>query len=94
MGGEQAAQTMAIVREASAKRRGQELDEAQIEALKQKVRDHYAPTESGYFATARVLDDGIIDPRDSRGVLAMCLSIFAEAERREVHPNTFGVARF
>ncbi len=94
MGGEQAATTMAIVRQAAAKRRGEDMSEAQVEALKQQVRDHYAPTESGYFATARVLDDGLIDPRDTREVLGLALSVVAEAACRRTHPNTFGVARF
>jgi geranyl-CoA carboxylase beta subunit len=45
------------------------------------------------FATARLWDDGLIDPRDSRRVLALCLSICREAEARTLKPNTFGVAR-
>ena len=45
------------------------------------------------FATARLWDDGLIDPRDSRRVLAMCLCICREAEVRQLKPNSFGVAR-
>ena len=44
--------------------------------------------------TARVWDDGIIDPRDTREVLAYALSVCVEADARVVRPNTFGIARF
>jgi geranyl-CoA carboxylase beta subunit len=46
------------------------------------------------YSTARLWDDGIIDPRDSRSVLAFVLATCVEAERRVLRPNTFGVARF
>jgi geranyl-CoA carboxylase beta subunit len=45
------------------------------------------------YATARLWDDGLIDPRDSRKVLALCLSVCREAETRPLKPNTFGVGR-
>jgi geranyl-CoA carboxylase beta subunit len=45
------------------------------------------------FGTARMWDDGIIDPRDTRRILGLCLDIAAEGETRSLRPNTFGVAR-
>jgi geranyl-CoA carboxylase beta subunit len=45
------------------------------------------------YGTARLWDDGIIDPRDTRRVLALCLAIAREADARQLHPNSFGVAR-
>ena len=45
------------------------------------------------YGTARLWDDGIIDPRDTRRVLALCLAIASEADARVLRPNTFGVAR-
>ncbi|MEY3252676.1 MAG: hypothetical protein RL227_1649, partial [Pseudomonadota bacterium] len=45
------------------------------------------------FGTARLWDDGIIDPRDTRRVLALGLDLAAEAAARVLRPNTFGVAR-
>jgi geranyl-CoA carboxylase beta subunit len=45
------------------------------------------------YATARIWDDGLIDPRDTRRVLGLTLAIAKEAERRRLHANTFGVAR-
>jgi geranyl-CoA carboxylase beta subunit len=46
------------------------------------------------FGTARMWDDGIIDPRDTRRILGLCLDIAAEGASRQLHSNTFGVARF
>jgi geranyl-CoA carboxylase beta subunit len=40
-----------------------------------------------------MLDDGVIDPRDTRAVLGLCLSLCDEAARRTVRPMQFGVAR-
>jgi geranyl-CoA carboxylase beta subunit len=45
------------------------------------------------FGTARLWDDGIIDPRDTRRLLGLCLALAEEAQARQLHPNTFGVAR-
>ena len=62
------------------------------EALDPKVAKMEAES-TALFATARLWDDGLIDPRDSRKVLAMCLSICREATVRPLKANTFGVAR-
>lgn len=93
MGGEQAAKTMAIVVEASFKRKGMDLDPAQIEMMQEEIITLFNKQEGALYATARGLDDGIIDPRDTRRVLAYCLSICKESEVRVLCPNTFGVAR-
>ena len=45
------------------------------------------------YSSARLWDDGIIDPRDTRKILSLCLAIAAEAGARVLHPNTFGIAR-
>jgi geranyl-CoA carboxylase beta subunit len=45
------------------------------------------------FGTARLWDDGIIDPRDTRRLLGMGLAMAEEAQSRQLHANTFGVAR-
>jgi len=93
MGAEQAALTMANVMEATARRKGQEPDTAQIAALKQKIVDNFESQSSAFVTSARMLDDGIIDPRDTRNVLGMTLSICHEADRRTLRPVQFGVAR-
>jgi geranyl-CoA carboxylase beta subunit len=81
MGGAQAAMVMDIVT------RGK--DKAAGEALRQRL-DAEA---SALYGTARLWDDGIIDPRDTRRVLGLCLGIAAEGARRVLRPNSFGIAR-
>jgi len=61
--------------------------------MKGAVTRRIEAESTALFATARLWDDGLIDPRDSRSVLALCLSICREAEARVLKPNTFGVAR-
>jgi geranyl-CoA carboxylase beta subunit len=93
MGGEQAGKTMRIVREASTRAKGEEPDTAAMDAMEQQVIDTYKEEGKALYATARLWDDGLIDPRDSRKVLAFCLATCRESAKRELHPNTFGVAR-
>ena len=82
MGAEQAALTMANVMEAGARRKGQEPDAAQIDALKKKIVDNFESQSSAFVTSARMLDDGIIDPRDTRNVIGFTLSICREADAR------------
>ncbi len=93
MGAEQAADTMATVMEAGAKRKGQALDLAALDKLKQKIIATFERQTSAFYTSALMLDDGVIDPRDTRQVLAMTLSICDEAARRSLRPVQFGVAR-
>jgi geranyl-CoA carboxylase beta subunit len=93
MGGEQAAKVMTIVAEDGAKRAGREPDRKALDAMAKQVIDTYDAESTALFATARLWDDGIIDPRDTRRVAGLCLSICDEAERRKLRPISFGVAR-
>ena len=93
MGAEQAALTMAIVMEAGARRKGHEPDRAQIDGLKKKIVDNFERQSSALVTGALMLDDGIIDPRDTRNVLGYVLSICREADARSLRPIQFGVAR-
>ena len=93
MGGEQAAMTMRLVMEGSAKRRGQVVDTAVLDAQEKAIIEHFNKQADAFYTSGRGLDDGIIDPRDSRNVLALLLTLADEAARRRLHPITFGVAR-
>jgi geranyl-CoA carboxylase beta subunit len=93
MGPEQAAGVLAIVTEDKLKRDGKPVDPVKLSAMKAAVAGRIEKESTALFATARLWDDGLIDPRDSRRVLAMCLSICREAQMRPLKPNTFGVAR-
>ena len=93
MGAEQAATTMAIVMEGSMRRKGQEVDHAAIAAMRAKVIDTFERQTDAFTTSGRLLDDGVIDPRDTRKVLACVLAVCEEARRRELRPVQFGVAR-
>lgn len=92
MGGEQAAKTMVIVTEAAMKRKG-EVDQAKLDDLERRIIDRFDSQMSVFTTSAHVLDDGVIDPRDTRSVLSKVLSICREAEVREPHKMQFSVAR-
>jgi geranyl-CoA carboxylase beta subunit len=94
MGGEQAAKVMTIVAEESASARGLPFDAEKMKAQAAKIIAGYDKQSTALFATARLWDDGLIDPRDSRAVLAFCLATCREGEERKLRPNSFGVARF
>jgi geranyl-CoA carboxylase beta subunit len=93
MGGEQAARVLAIIAEERSERTGRPVVRAELQAMEQKIIDQFDRESTALFATARLWDDGLIDPRDSRKVLAFCLSICREAEIRPLNATTFGVAR-
>ena len=74
MGPKQMAGVMTIVGRAAAQRRGVEFDEA-ADAERAAIAEHWAEERSkGLYATSRVADDGMIDPRDTRDVIGICLS--------------------
>lgn len=93
MGGEQAAKVMEIVARGKAAREGAPVDEAALGRQGEGIRAGIEAQSGALFATARLWDDGIIDPRDTRRVLGLCLAIAAEGDRRVTRPNSFGVAR-
>jgi geranyl-CoA carboxylase beta subunit len=93
MGGEQAAKVMAIVTEEKLRREGRNVDRGKLDAMEQAITTRMAEESTALYATARLWDDGLIDPRDTRTVLALCVSICREAELRPLKPSTFGVGR-
>ncbi|WBQ09644.1 hypothetical protein L2D01_12205 [Hyphomonadaceae bacterium ML37] len=94
MGGAQAAKVMEIVTRTKNARDGQETDEAGLAQMSAMIEQGLNEQSQALFGSARLWDDGIIDPRDTRAILMECLNICAEAEARSLRPNTFGVARF
>ncbi len=93
MGAEQAATTMRIVAEQRAEKRGETLDEAFVEAFVQQLVDLYSAQEPAFVTSGRLLDDGVIDPRDTRKVLGFLLTTVAEAEAARPVATSFGVGR-
>ena len=93
MGGEQAAKVMAIVTEEKLKREGKPVDKAKLGAMEQAIIKRVDAESTALYATARLWDDGLIDPRDTRKALGFCLSICREAALRPLKPITFGAGR-
>lgn len=97
MGGAQAAMVMEMISRGKLERAGvpmNEQAEAGIQAMSDQLRRRLDAESDVLFGTARLWDDGIIDPRDTRSVLAQCLAMAHDARARVLRPNTFGVARF
>ncbi|QHE75192.1 acyl-CoA carboxylase subunit beta [Hydrogenophaga sp. PBL-H3] len=93
MGGEQAARTMQIVAEAGMARKGITPDPVQMQAQFDQIVNVFESQADAFYTSGLVLDDGVIDPRDTRAVLAFCLDTCTEAAAREPRPMQFGVAR-
>jgi len=74
MGGKQLAGVLEIIRRESAAKRGIEVDEQQLAMAKQMIEMKIDQESTPFFATARLWDDGIIDPRDTRSVVGIALS--------------------
>ena len=93
MGGEQAAKTMSMVAQGKAAATGQDIDKdtlAQQEAYLTKLFDDQS---SAFYTSGHLLDDGMIDPRDSRKTLGFLLETVWESRHRSVRENSFGIAR-
>ena len=93
MGGAQAGMVLRIVAGAKMAKAGA-VDEEKLAALETRTRDEMDAKTTALASTARMEDDGLIDPRDTRKVLGFVLDICREAGARRLRANTFGVARF
>ena len=93
MGPAQAAGTMEIVMRESAARKGVPVDEAKLTALTTAITSTFERQMHAFYTSGLLLDDGVIDPRDTRRVLALALALCDESARRVLRPMQFGVAR-
>jgi 3-methylcrotonyl-CoA carboxylase beta subunit len=90
MGGEQAASVLATVKRDQMARAGEQWPAAEEEAFKTPIRDQYERQGHPYYSSARLWDDGVIDPADTRRVLALSLAAVRQAP---LEPARFGVFR-
>ena len=90
MGGEQAASVLATVKRDGIEGRGGQWSADEEEAFKAPIRQQYEDQGHPYYATARLWDDGVIDPADTRRVLALGLSA---ARNAPIEDTRFGVFR-
>ena len=89
MGGEQAAGVLADVKRSGKERRGESWSEADEQAFKQPIVDQFARQSDPYYASARLWDDGVIDPADTRRVLGLSLSAALNAPPEETRFGLF-----
>jgi 3-methylcrotonyl-CoA carboxylase beta subunit len=89
MGGEQAASVLATVRRDGIEARGQAWSEAEEQAFKQPIRQQYEQQGHPYYASARLWDDGVIDPQDTRMVLGLGLRAALNAPLKDTEFGLF-----
>jgi 3-methylcrotonyl-CoA carboxylase beta subunit len=89
MGGEQAASVLATVRRDQLEAGGSEWSDAEEQAFRAPIREQYEAQGNPYYATARLWDDGVIDPLDTRTVLGLALSTAANAPLADVRYGVF-----
>lgn len=90
MGGEQAAQVLAQVRRDNLEAKGEHWPDEEAEAFMDPIREQYETQGSPYYAAARLWDDGIIDPADTRTVLGLGISASLNAP---IEKTEFGIFR-
>jgi 3-methylcrotonyl-CoA carboxylase beta subunit len=90
MGGEQAATVLAIVRRDQLEARDEQWAEEDEETFKSTIRQQFETQADPYYSTARLWDDGIIDPIDTRQVLGLALAVCANAP---LDPVSYGIFR-
>jgi len=90
MGGEQAAGVLTQIKKAALDKAGEKVGEKDLAELKAKMTDYYDGVSSAYHSTARLWDDGIIDPAETRHVLGLALAATLNAPIEE---TTYGIFR-
>ncbi|MGW0893809.1 carboxyl transferase domain-containing protein [Saccharopolyspora sp. NPDC002578] len=90
MGGEQAASVLATVRRDQFDARGEHWSDEAEDEFKNPIREQYEQQGHPYYSTARLWDDGVIDPKQTRSVLGLALSVAANAP---LDPVGYGVFR-
>jgi len=93
MGGEQAARTMSMVARGKAAAAGQQTDESALAKQEELLTRMFDSQENAFYTSGHLMDDGMIDPRDSRKTLGFLLETVWETRHRTVRPNSFGIAR-
>jgi len=91
MGGEQAASVLATIQRDNREAAGKAWSTAEEEAFKAPIRAQYETQGSAYYSTARIWDDGVIEPAQTRNVLGLSLSACYNAPVKQELP--FGVFR-
>jgi len=94
MGGPQAGKVLRIVTEEKQRKMGMEPDPKVLDMIEQTTAKKLEDGSTALYGTARLWDDGLIDPRDTRQLLIELLDLCKDAETRQLNHNQFGIARF
>jgi len=90
MGGQQAASVLSTIQRDNAKLRGEEWSDEQVATFEKPIKEKYETEGNAYYSSARLWDDGIIDPADTRKVLGLSISASLNKTPKD---TTFGVFR-
>ena len=90
MGGEQAADVLATIKQDQFKSKGKTITKSEIKKLRDPILEKYESEGNPYYSTARLWDDGIIDPMDTRMILALGISTSLNAPLED---TDFGIFR-
>ncbi|NQX88488.1 MAG: acyl-CoA carboxylase subunit beta [Halioglobus sp.] len=93
MGGAQAAGTMSMVARGKAAVAGSEVNERALEQQEAFITSMFDGQSSAFYTSGHLMDDGMIDPRDTRQTLGFLLETVWETRHRTLRPNSFGIAR-
>jgi len=89
MGGEQAADVLATVKIRQLEKQGKRLTKKEIEEIRKPIIDEYEAQSTPYYSTARIWDDGIIEPTETRTALALGISMSLNADIPETRYGIF-----
>ncbi len=89
MGGEQAAGVLVQVKVEQLHAAGKELSPAEADAIRQPVMEKYEREGNPYFSTARIWDDGIVDPMDTRQVVALGIAMASNTHVPDYRPGVY-----
>ena len=90
MGGEQAASVLATIKREGLQRAGKDLSETDEERLKAPIREQFERQGHPFYASARLWDDGVIDPLDTRRALGLALAV---SHAQKIVPTQYGIFR-
>src|SRR5699024_1508326 len=94
MCGEQAAQIMQLDADIAADKRNKPIDSERLQRDMDAIVENFEAQMSAVYTSSRLLDDGVIDPRETRDVLGMVLKVIQQGQNKEPSKIQFGVARF
>lgn len=93
MGAEQASQVMVTIKQEQLKRHGKSLSAEEAEAIAAPIRAQYESEGHPYYGTARLWDDGIIEPAQTRQVLGLCLAAACDGPGKDAPEPRYPVFR-